>query len=156
MAIPTNSAARVPGSHQRMIIVPVLLACGLMALGGCSSTDSTDLTTVSGSTSSGNSSSSSSTSSTGGGSTSSSSSSGGSTADDVPTALTVTTLTLIGRTAPVSGHQVAVEVQGHPVHLSSESWQTTIPYDGSLTTVQVVKKVDGAVVSTRQVSLSAQ
>ena len=75
----------------------------------------------------------------------------------VPTALTVSSITLIGTIAPIpSGHQVAVEVDGQPARLATDSWSMTIPYNGSVTTLRVVKLMDGVEVSSRLIDVSAQ
>ena len=75
----------------------------------------------------------------------------------VPTALTVTTITLIGTIAPVqTGHQVAVEVDGQAARVLNDSWSVTIPYDGTVRTLRVVKRVDGTEVSSRMIDVAAQ
>jgi hypothetical protein len=74
----------------------------------------------------------------------------------VPAGISVNSATLNGHVAIPAGATVVVQVGDQTVTPAADgAWNATVPYDGTTRSVTLIKRVNGAAVSTRTVTLSA-
>jgi hypothetical protein len=74
----------------------------------------------------------------------------------VPAGISVNSATLNGHVAIPAGATVVVQVGDQTVTPAADgAWNATVPYDGTTRSITLIKRVNGAAVSTRTVTLSA-